>query len=211
MAELVAFQRLGSVYHHRTSLKSCKSDRRHQDHHQEHRVTLQWHQLSYQVAKKVNMFGRQVAEAKCILRAQCGELSAGQLVALIGPSGAGKSTLLNCLTARLADGISGEIVVSCDTQRDRPVTMAFVPQQESLYTVYDVRETMLFASQLKNGVHFAHDKRIDDILHALDIEQCKWTRVSKLSGGQKRRLAIAVELVSQPDILLLDEPTTGEL
>lgn len=87
--------------------------------------------------------------------------------------------------------------------------MAMLAQQDALYGVFSVYETLLFASKLKNGDDFDHKSRIDEILHCLDIKHCADVRVNKLSGGQKRRVAISCELVSHPDILFLDEPTSG--
>ena len=140
----------------------------------------------------------------------------GSFTAILGPSGCGKSTLIQRLAGLPLDGeISGAI--SLDRNRlnvgDTDVlrSIAYLPQavDETLYGDISVRETVEGFVRC----HLAQDAS-PDLRAALDSVQLKWgdlaeKPVRKLSGGQKRRLALALELLRNPKLLLLDEPTAG--
>ncbi|KAI1304089.1 ATP-binding cassette sub-family G member 1 [Halotydeus destructor] len=150
---------------------------------------------------------------KTILQRQHGHVAAGQLVGIIGPSGAGKSTLLNCLTGRNRVGLSGRVYVQnsrpVDKKEKRQITIAVIPQRDNLFEQFTVKETLIFASKIKNGLDFDHEAEAVKVIKYLNLETCAKTYMKKCSGGQLKRVCIGVELVSQPDILVLDEPTTG--
>jgi len=153
---------------------------------------------------------------KVILDNQSGEICAGQLTAIIGPSGAGKSTLLECLAGRKKKGVKGEVYVSHSRtylESKRKIKISFISQRDQLIETLSVKETLTFASKLKNfrcvQSNFYHPRLVESLLKALNLEKCGDNRVSKISGGQLKRLTLAVELISGPDIILLDEPTSG--
>lgn len=144
------------------------------------------------------------------------EVEAGSFTAILGPSGCGKSTLIQRLAGFPLDGeirgdvfLGGERLVPGDPRLLRSV--AYLPQsvEDSLHPGLSVRETM----EDFRRCHLALGAE-PDFADALDAVQMKWSvfadkPVRQLSGGQKRRLALALELLRDPKLLLLDEPTAG--
>lgn len=176
-------------------------------------TSLVWNNLAFEVVKKVwvvkgCMLSREV-QLKQILKPQNGEIVGGTLTALMGPSGAGKSTLLNCLTGRYLQGVTGQVCVTCPGPKPKS-TIAFVPQRDDLFKTFNVRETLLFASKMKNFERDVnHEDEVNKVLKWLNLASCAEVKVGRCSGGQMKRVCIGVELISSPDILVLDEPTTG--
>ena len=172
-------------------------------------ASLLWNNLTFEVNKKTWTMKGRVTETKKILKPQNGEIVAGTLTALMGPSGAGKSTLLNCLTGRYVTGVKGSIEVTCRGPKAQ-ATIAMVPQHDDLFRTFTVRETFVFASRMKNlGTDVDHEEEAMLVMEYLNLESCAETKVSRCSGGQVKRVCIGNELISHPDILVLDEPTTG--
>ena len=138
----------------------------------------------------------------------------GELVALVGPSGCGKSTLLKGI-AGLLEPTGG--TVSWDgrdlaTQGDlAPADLGYVPQFSLAYDGLTVRESVHDALRLRVvGLDDAgHEARIDSLLETTGLSELADRRVGVLSGGQRRRLALAIETVSSPSLLLCDEVTSG--
>lgn len=136
----------------------------------------------------------------------------GAFYGLIGPNGAGKSTLIKIMTG-LSRQDSGVITVDGDdTVRDyqRTRTRIGVSLQEHAFDPYLSVEEELFLT----GGYFGRDRaflkqRIPVVLDMFSLTEKRRTYTDKLSGGMKRRLAIAKALIHQPDILILDEPTAG--
>jgi ABC-type multidrug transport system ATPase subunit len=136
-------------------------------------------------------------------------------VGILGPSGAGKTTLLNCLASYLAPG-RGRIVF--DGQRDvfaesdaYRTLLGHVPQDDVLFRSLTVRENLTFAAQLRLGreVESGTVAAIDSALERVGMGEHADKLVAVLSGGQRKRLSVAVELLRRPRLLLLDEPTSG--
>ncbi|KAH8378019.1 hypothetical protein KR093_008498, partial [Drosophila rubida] len=147
-------------------------------------------------------------EKKSVLKGISGTFKSGELTAIMGPSGAGKSSLMNILTGLTKTGVSGTIEIG----KARKLC-AYIMQDDHFYPFFTVEETMLLAAALKisNKCVSLKEKRIlvDHLLNTLKLTTAKQTRCSKLSGGQKKRLSIALELIDNPAVLFLDEPTTG--
>ncbi|KAH3756487.1 ABC transporter, ATP-binding protein [Pelomyxa schiedti] len=144
---------------------------------------------------------------------------AGSLIGLMGPSGAGKSTLLDIIAGRHKGGlVEGEIWID----RERPTSefyknhTAYVMQDDVFIGELSVRETILFRIRMKcpNLSRPDQESLATVIIHNFNLEKCQNTRVGSegkrgISGGERRRLSIAVEVVSFPSILFIDEVTSG--
>lgn len=144
-----------------------------------------------------------------------GEFRERELSVVMGPSGSGKSSLLNILTGLSTDNISGTIRVNGSTQNFKLIRnqSAYIMQDQNLYPLLTVSESMSFAIKFKTGMRMnSVQQRLksDSILKQLGLYDTLETFVKNLSGGQQKRLSIAIELVNDPLILFLDEPTTGK-
>ncbi|EAL62752.1 ABC transporter G family protein [Dictyostelium discoideum AX4] len=148
-----------------------------------------------------------------------GYVKPGSMVALIGSSGAGKSTLLDILANRKDQGIiSGEILLN-GKARDKCFNryVAYVEQEDTLPDFQTVREAITFSALLRlpNDTMTHQDKldTVDYILDVLELNSIANTLIGKVDHGitqeQRKRVNIAIEMASLPDILFLDEPTTG--
>lgn len=143
-----------------------------------------------------------------ILDSLNGSVKSGQVTAILGPSGAGKTSLLGCLTGKNKTGVSGTVEII--SNRNEPMSICTIPQKDYLLNQLTVRENLWFASRLKHPEEiFDHDSNINRVVALLKLEVCIDTKISKISGGQYKRVSIAQELLSNPDILILDEPTSG--
>ena len=165
---------------------------------------LQWRNLSF-TAKEPFTFGDFNRNTKVILQDLNGWFKSGQLTAIMGPSGAGKSTLLGCISGLKQNGMNGEVKISGINE----AVIGFVPQFDHLLANLTVRETLLFAAKLKYGTKNDNDAIVDKMIGQFNLNICANNYVQKCSGGQKKRLSMALEIVSKPNILILDEPTTG--
>ncbi|RLN52054.1 hypothetical protein BBJ29_009624, partial [Phytophthora kernoviae] len=179
---------------------------------------LSWSDLSYTVK------GKKTPElpwgTKTILDRVNGRCAPGELTAIMGPSGSGKTTLVDLLADRISSGdVSGAIEVNGAervSKSFRAVT-SYVAQEDTLLGSFTVVETMRMAAKLSlpNCVSSREiEGRVENVMDAMGLGVCRDTLVGDifrkgLSGGQKRRLSIAIELLSNPSILILDEPTSG--
>ncbi|XP_076016453.1 ATP-binding cassette sub-family G member 8 [Genypterus blacodes] len=148
-------------------------------------------------------------------------MHSGQMLALIGSSGCGKTSLLDIITCRDEGGsmTSGQILVNGKPSTPQLVkkTIAHVRQDDRLLPHLTVRETLAFVAKLRLPTHYTQaqrDQRVDDVIAELRLRQCAHTRVGNdyvrgVSGGERRRVSIAVQLLWNPGILILDEPTSG--
>ncbi|XP_033211565.1 ATP-binding cassette sub-family G member 1 [Belonocnema kinseyi] len=153
---------------------------------------------------------------KQILKEISGSFKSGELSAIMGPSGSGKSSLLNILTGLERKNVKGKVsYIHGKVEKSWNVykkQACYILQDDQLNPLFSVNEVMRMAADLKLG-HSLNSKGkqmvIDDVLETLDLLRTKDTRCDKLSGGQRKRLSIALELVDNPPVVFLDEPTTG--
>ncbi|NP_001266398.1 ATP-binding cassette sub-family G member 1 isoform X2 [Bombyx mandarina] len=171
-------------------------------------VDLAFTDLTYKVQE-----GRK-SNVKTILKSVSGRLRSGELTAIMGPSGAGKSTLLNILTGYKTSGMEGSITVN-GMERNlssfRKLS-CYIMQDNQLHGNLTVEEAMGVATSLKLPSSTTRDEKemlTETILHTLSLMEHRKTMTSNLSGGQKKRLSIALELVNNPPIMFFDEPTSG--
>jgi len=137
------------------------------------------------------------------------------LLGVVGPSGAGKSTLLNALTGfRPADQgavryAGRDLYTEYDELRRR---IGYVPQDDILHTSLSVRTALELGAKLRfppDVTETERDNRISEVLAELNLTPHADTVVSRLSGGQRKRVSVALELLTRPTLLYLDEPTSG--
>ncbi|XP_058792201.1 ATP-binding cassette sub-family G member 4 [Phymastichus coffea] len=171
-------------------------------------VDLAFSDLTYKVRE-----GRK-SNVKTILKSVSGRLRSGELTAIMGPSGAGKSTLLNILTGYKTTGMEGSITMNGHERNLSAFRKlsCYIMQDNQLHGNLTVQEAMKVAANLKLGRHVSiveKDMLIEEIFETLGLAEHRKTMTSNLSGGQKKRLSIALELVNNPPIMFFDEPTSG--
>lgn len=136
----------------------------------------------------------------------------GQLFGLVGPDGAGKTSLIRILsTVMLPSSGSADInqmdIIS-QSRLIRPL-IGYMPQNFSLYRDLTVEENLEFFANINDIPHDRQQARFAQLLAFTNLEDFKGRRSENLSGGMRKKLALACALVHQPEVLLLDEPTTG--
>ena len=135
------------------------------------------------------------------------ELRAGEVFGLLGPNGAGKTTTIEILEGyRERDG--GEVHVlgadPADAGLEWRQRIGVVLQSTAMY------ENLTVAEQLAQfGGYYEHPRPVDEVIELIGLEEKRDTRARRLSGGQRRRLDLGLALVGDPEVIFLDEPTTG--
>jgi ABC-2 type transport system ATP-binding protein len=142
----------------------------------------------------VKRFGERMALREVSITAQRGEL-----VAVIGPNGAGKTTLLSIL-AGIQPPDAGSLSKS-------PAEVGWVPQQAALYSKLTVEENLRLFARLEKRDDV--EATVDRMLEQTDLRERARDQVSTLSGGNRQRVNIAIGLLSEPEVLLLDEPSAA--
>lgn len=139
----------------------------------------------------------------------------GTLTAVIGPSGAGKSTLANVIIGASRPTSGTVSFEGCDLHagyasvRSR---LGMVPQDDVVHGRLTVAQALEFAAELRMPADSSTGDRrqvIAGVLAELELTQHAGTRIDNLSGGQRKRVSVAMELLTEPQLLVLDEPTTG--
>lgn len=140
------------------------------------------------------------------------DIGKGEFWGILGPNGAGKTTLINILNT-LKDFDSGEIVINgfdIKSEREKVKSIiGIIPQEISLYEELSAYENLIFWGKVYGLKSNEIKQRASELLEMVGLDKRKNEQVKIFSGGMKRRLNIAIGLVHNPEILLLDEPTVG--
>jgi thiamine transport system ATP-binding protein len=138
-------------------------------------------------------------------------VAAGEIVAVLGPSGAGKSTLLRVIAGLLRPD-SGVVELEGVDITHRPAhlrNIGMMFQDEQLFPHLDVAANIAFGPRMHRWPAGRVAERVDDLLTIVGLDGFGNRRVERLSGGEKKRVALARSLAPRPAVLLLDEPLTG--
>lgn len=138
------------------------------------------------------------------------EVDYGQIVGLIGPSGAGKSTIIK-LTLGMEKADSGNSEVFGVHMPNRKILnrMGYMAQSDALYSSLSARENLIFFAKMREINKKAIEPEIDRVSQVVDLTEHLDKKVENFSGGMKRRLSLAIALLGNPQLLILDEPTVG--
>lgn len=139
-----------------------------------------------------------------------------ELIGLLGPSGAGKTTLMNALNGFVKPTGGNVLYNGVDLYQNLgslKSTIGFVPQEDIMHKQLSVRRCLYYAAKLRLPVDLSEEeinKRVDEMLDILKIDPQRWDNpVATLSGGQRKRISVGIELLPKPGVLFLDEPTAG--
>ena len=126
----------------------------------------------------------------------------GEVIGLLGPNGAGKSTLMKIMVG-VWDATSGEVQV--------PKSVGFLPEQNPLYEDMYVREYLRFFVELRtnNQLPISHSQQVEDLIERVGLTAEANKKIGQLSKGYKQRVGLAQAMIGDPELLILDEPTTG--
>ncbi|KAL6527809.1 ABC transporter G member 15 [Orobanche minor] len=156
---------------------------------------------------------------KKLLHGLNGYAEPGRIMAIMGPSGSGKSTLLDSLAGRLSPNVvmTGNVLLNGKKRRLDYGVVAYVTQEDVLLGTLTVRETLTYSAHLRLPTSMAKEE-IKDIIEGsimeVGLQDCADRQIGNwhlrgISGGERKRLSIALEILVRPRILFLDEPTTG--
>ena len=137
-------------------------------------------------------------------------LKKGEIVAFLGPNGAGKSTLMRIITCYLKQDIGKITVCKLDIQKEDILVkskIGYLPEQNPLYDDMYIKEYLSFVGSMYNIKELKN--RIEEIIQKTGLINEQNKRIKELSKGFKQRVGLAAALIHNPEVLILDEPTTG--
>ena len=142
-----------------------------------------------------------------VLRDICLTINDGEVVGLLGPNGAGKSTLMKIMVG-VWDATDGSLQV--------PETIGFLPEQNPLYEDMYVREYLRFFVELRtqssvplHATPYTLYQQVEDLISRVGLQREANKKIGQLSKGYRQRVGLAQAMIANPELLILDEPTTG--
>lgn len=169
--------------------------------------------ISKEIAIKTIGLVKKFSNGKIGLHETSIEIPSNSLLAVMGPSGCGKSTLLKSLNGE-SPGTSGAVYIGGQELNANfdylKMQIGYVPQDDIVHRELTVNESLWYAGKLRlpNFTDEQLQAKINQVLEELNIAHIKTNQVSAISGGQRKRVSIAVEILTDPLILFLDEPTS---
>ncbi|MBI2898901.1 MAG: FHA domain-containing protein [Planctomycetes bacterium] len=170
---------------------------------QQGRITLE----AVQIGKRVG--------ALDILKDVSVVIRPNEFVGLLGPSGAGKSTFMDTLNG-FRPATSGQVLVNGEDLysifKSFKTNIGYVPQEDIIHRELTVWDALYYTAKLRLPEDTSEDevrRIIEEVITILDLGERKDTRIGSLSGGQRKRVSVGVELITKPPLLFLDEPTSG--
>ncbi|KAJ1666843.1 hypothetical protein EV178_001927 [Coemansia sp. RSA 1646] len=174
---------------------------------------LSWSNINYDIKTKDGV--------RRILQNVSGSIYPGELVAIMGSSGAGKTSLLNVLSSRVQGGkLYGDIKFNgtkCNPHKFKRM-LAYVEQDDLMHATLSVQETLTVSAKLRLPSKKYTDQeklqRVDDVMRQMRLSHIAGSKIGSpgmrgVSGGERKRVSIGIELVTDPSILVLDEPSSG--
>ncbi|RDX82320.1 ABC transporter G family member 7, partial [Mucuna pruriens] len=186
-------------------------------------VTIRWRNINCSLSDKSSksVSACFLLHVRFLLKNVSGEARPGRLLAIMGPSGSGKTTLLNVLAGQLTASprlhLSGVLEFNGKLGSKNAYKFAYVRQEDLFFSQLTVRETLSLATELQlpniSSVE-ERDEFVNNLLFKLGLVSCADTNVGDakvrgISGGEKKRLSLACELLASPSVIFADEPTTG--
>ncbi|XP_027097296.2 ABC transporter G family member 7-like [Coffea arabica] len=178
-------------------------------------VTIKWTNITCSLSNKASK------SVRFLLKGVSGEARPGRLLAIMGPSGSGKTTLLSILAGQVMASprlhLSGLLEVNGQKISKRTYKFAYIRQEDLFFSQLTVRETLSLAAEMQleeiSSVE-ERDEYVTNLLFKLGLVSCADSRVGDakvrgISGGEKKRLSLACELIASPSVIFADEPTTG--
>jgi ABC-2 type transport system ATP-binding protein len=159
--------------------------------------------MSIEVNKVSKYYGQQAALKEVSL-----SIKEGDIVGFLGPNGAGKSTLMKIICCYLSKD-EGEINVCNHNIEENPIEIkskiGYLPEHNPLYTEMYIKEYLSFVA----GTYNVSKNRIEEMISITGLEKEQHKKISQLSKGYRQRVGLAAALIHDPEVLILDEPTTG--
>lgn len=178
-------------------------------------ITIKWTNITCSLSDKSSN------TVRFLLKNVTGEAKPGQLLAIMGPSGSGKTTLLNVLAGQIKSSpklnLSGLLDINGVPFSNKIYKSAYVRQEDLFFSQLTVRETLSLAAELQlqdvSSVE-ERDEYVNNLLFKTGLVSCADSRIGDakvrgISGGEKKRLSLACELIASPSVVFADEPTTG--
>lgn len=159
--------------------------------------------MSIEVKKVSKYYGQQAALKEVSL-----SIKEGDIVGFLGPNGAGKSTLMKIICCYLSKD-EGEVSVCNQNIEENPIgtksKIGYLPEHNPLYTEMYIKEYLGFVA----GIYDVSKDRIEEMVSITGLETEQHKKISQLSKGYRQRVGLAAALIHNPEVLILDEPTTG--